>query len=78
MEAKKRYITVLNYENQQVYLHDYRPDLFDGSVDEFVRANHGDDRVIFMLHNHPPALWTKDLYYCNKEQAYSLINMEHE
>ena len=78
MKAKKRYITVLNYEYNTVYLYDYRPDMFDGSVDDFVRAHHGDDRVISMLHDRPPALWTKDIYYCNKEQAYSLINSKDE
>ena len=78
MKSDKKYITVLNYEYNTVYLYDYRPDMFDGNVEDFVRAHHGDDQVIFMLHSRPPALWTKDLYYCNKEQAYSLINSKDE
>jgi len=30
--------------------------------------------VNYMVHQYKPALWTKDVYYCTKEQAYQLTN----
>lgn len=76
MNRPYKYITVLDYSNGQVYLYDYdetemhRPD-------RFVAVRHNLDKVNYMVHQYPPALWTKDLYYCNREQAYQLTNEEN-
>ena len=68
-----KYITVLDYLNGQVYVYDY-----DATMDaeDFVTSRHDLDNVYFMVHKYTPALWTKNLYFCNREQAYRLHNEE--
>ena len=68
-----KYITVLDYLNGQVYVYDY-----DATMDaeDFVTSRHDLDNVYFMVHKYTPALWTKNLYFCNREQAYQLHSEE--
>ena len=73
--SKFKYITVLDFEKGQVYLYDFdlttTPD-----AEEFVASRHSLSNVEYMVHKYAPALWTKNLYYCNREQAYSLNSEE--
>ena len=73
MNRPYKYITVLDYSNNQVYLYDYDETEMPNAV-SFVSSRHDLDKVNYMVHQYTPALWTKDLYYCNREQAYQLTN----
>ena len=66
---------MLDYSNGQVYLYDYDKTEMPNAAD-FVKSRHDLDDVNYMVHQYTPALWTKDLYYCNREQAYQLTNEE--
>ena len=75
MNRPYKYVTVLDYSNGQVYLYDYdetKMPMFNAA--KFVELRHGLDKVNYMVHQYKPALWTKDLYYCKREQAYQLTN----
>ena len=48
------------------------------NAEEIVASRHSLDNVQYMVHRVAPALWTKNLYFCNREQAYSLDNAEKE
>jgi len=72
-----KYITVLNYTNGQVYVYDYDETTMP-SADKVVEARHDGDEVEYMVHKYTPALWTKDLYFCSREEAYRLQNDEQE
>ena len=75
MERPYKYITVLDYLNGQVYVYDY--DFSFGILaEDFVSNRHDLDNVEYMVHKYTPALWTKDLYFCTREQAYQLHNEE--
>ena len=78
MSRDFKYITVLNYTSGQVYVYDYDPTLFDGDAETFVFARHSPDEVHYMVHKYAPALWTKNLYFCTREEAYRLQNEEQE
>lgn len=71
MHRPCKYITVLDHSNGQVYLYDYDETEMP-SVENFVSSRHDLDKVNYMAHQYPPALWTKDLFYCNREQAYKI------
>ena len=73
MNRPYKYITVLDYSNGQVYLYDYDETEMPNAV-SFVSSRHDLNKVNYMVHQYIPALWTKDLYYCNREQAYQLTN----
>ena len=74
MDRPYKYITVLDYLKGQVYLYDYDQNKI--SAVTFVSNRHNLDDVHYMVHKYPPALWTKDLYYCSKEEAYQLTTKE--
>ena len=78
MDRPYKYITVLNYTNGQVYVYDYDPINFDGNAEDLVRARHYPDEVHYMVHKYAPALWTNNLYFCTREEAYRLQNEEQE
>ena len=67
MNKQYKYITVLDYTNGQVYIYDYNKDKY--SAKDFVDNRHDLKIVNYMVHNHKPALWTSDIYYCTREQA---------
>ena len=73
MNRPYKYITVLDYSNGQVYLYDYDETKMPNAAD-FIKTRHDLDDVNYMVHQYKPALWTKDVYYCTKEQAYQLTN----
>jgi len=75
MNRPYKYITVLDYSTGQVYLYDYDETEMPSAA-KFVESRHDLDKVNYMVHQYTPALWTKDLYYCNREQAYQLTNEE--
>ena len=75
MNRPYKYITVLDYSNGQVYLYDYEETEMPSAAN-FFSTRHNLDKVNYMVHQYTPALWTKDLYYCNREQAYQLTNEE--
>ena len=64
----------MNYTSGQVYVYDYNPELFDGDAETFVFAHHSPDDVHYMVHKYTPALWTKNLYFCSREEAYRLAH----
>ena len=66
-----KYITVLDYLNGQVYVYDYDATTMPDAED-VVSARHDLDNVEYMVHKYTPALWTKNLYFCNREEAYRL------
>lgn len=70
-----KYITVLDYEKGQVYVYDYDATTMPNAED-FVGFSHDLDNVEYMVHKYTPALWTKDLYFCTREEAYQLHNEE--
>lgn len=74
MDRPYKYITVLDYLKGQVYVYDY--DENEISAVTFVSNRHDLDNVHYMVHKYAPALWTKDLYFCTREQAYQLHNEE--
>lgn len=71
MEREFKYVTVLDYGNGQVYLYDYNPKDWDNAED-FVATRHDLDNIHYMAHKYKPALWTSDIYYCTRKQAYEL------
>lgn len=77
MERPYKYITVLDHSNEQVYLYDYDETKMP-SVADFVSSRHNLDKVNYMVHKYTPALWTKNLYYCGREEAYKLFNEKAE
>ena len=77
MDRPYKYITVLDYFKGQVYVYDYDETKMP-NAEEFVSLHHNMDDVHYMVHKYTPALWTKDLYFCNREQAYQLHNEEQE
>lgn len=76
MERPYKYITVLDYIKGQVYVYDY--DQNEISAVTLVSNRHDLESVHYMVHKWPPTLWTKDLYYCGREEAYKLINQKLE
>ena len=70
MEREYKYITVLDYIKGQVYVYDY--DKTKQSAKVFVANRHDIEDVHYMVHQYAPALWTKDLYFCNREEAYRI------
>ena len=76
MNKQYKYITVLDYSNGQVYVYDYNKDKY--SAKAFVDNRHDVKIVNYMVHNYKPALWTNDLYFCNREEAYKLFNEKAE
>lgn len=77
MKNKFKYITVLDYLKGQVYLYDFDETTMP-NAEEIVSSRHNLGDVEYMVHKFAPALWTKDLYYCNREQAYALQNEKEE
>ena len=77
MDRPYKYITVLDYLNGQVYVYDWDETTMMNAED-FVSKLHDMDNVYFMVHKYAPALWTKDLYFCTREEAYRLQNEEQE
>ena len=75
MDRPYKYITVLDFLKGQVYVYDYDEKTMVNAV-TFVSQRHDFDNVQFMVHKHTPALWTKDLYFCNREEAYRLAHDE--
>ena len=75
--SKFKYITVLDFESGQVYLYDFDP-MTMPNAEEVVASRHSLGNVEYMVHKYAPALWTKDLYYCNREDAYRLQNEREE
>ena len=73
LEREFKYVTVLDYGNGQVYLYDYDTESWP-NAEEFVATRHDLDNIHYMVHKYKPALWTKDTYYCTREQAYKLSN----
>jgi len=81
MERPYKYITALNYDTGQVYVFDYDEDTMP-SAKELIENKFGSQKVHYMVHKFKPALWTADLYFCNREEAYRLSEggqryMEH-
>lgn len=77
MERPYKYITALNYTTGQVYVFDYDEQTMPNAK-EFIENKFGSQEVQYMVHKHVPALWTSDLYFCNREQAYKLVNQKLE
>jgi hypothetical protein len=77
MDRPYKYITVLDYEKGQVYVYDYDATTMPNAED-FVSSYHDMDNVYYMVHKYAPALWTKNLYFCSREEAYRLQNEEQE
>jgi len=75
--SKFKNITVLEYESGQVYLYNFEP-MTMPNAEEVVASRHSLGNVEYMVHKFAPALWTKDLYYCNREDAYRLVNEKKE
>lgn len=75
MNRPYKYITVLDHSNGQVYLYDYDETKMPSAMN-FVSSRHDLDKVNYMVHKYTPALWTKNLYYCDREQAYQSTNEE--
>ena len=75
--SKFKYITVLDFESGQVYLYDFDP-MTMPNAEEVVASRHSLGDVQYMVHKYAPALWTKDLYYCSREDAYRLQNEREE
>jgi hypothetical protein len=75
--SKFKYITVLDFESGQVYLYDFDA-MAMPNAEEVVALRHNLDNVQYMVHKYAPALWTKDLYYCSREDAYRLQNEREE
>ena len=71
MERQYKYITVLDYIKGQVYVYDYDQNK-QPSAKNVVASRHVLEDVHYMVHQYTPALWTKDLYFCNREEAYRL------
>ena len=76
MERPYKYITVLDYIKGQVYVYDY--DQNQISAVKLVASRHDLESVHYMVHKYAPALWTKDLYFCGREEAYKLFNEKAE
>ena len=74
MNKPYKYITVLDYLKGQVYVYDYNQR--EISAVNLVSKFHDLDNVHYMVHQYAPALWTKDLYFCNREEAYRLAHDE--
>lgn len=74
MEKIYKYITVLDFVKGQVYVHDYNGT--NAGAEAFVDNLHDLSNVQYMVHEYTPALWTKDLYFCNREEAYRLQDTE--
>ena len=72
-----KYITVLDYIKGQVYIYDYDQNK-QPSAKNVVASRHVLEDVHYMVHKHWPALWTKDLYFCNREEAYRLSRDEDD
>ena len=77
MDTPFKYITVLDYLNGQVYVYDYDATTMPNAED-FVRLvrGHEESHSYYMVHKHPPALWTANLYYCSREEAHHLSHDE--
>ena len=75
--SKFKYITVLDFESGQVYLYDFDA-MTMPNAEEIVASRHNLDNVQYMVHKYAPALWTKNLYYCSREDAYRLQNEKEE
>jgi len=75
--SKFKYITVLDFESGQVYLYDFDP-MTMPNAEEVVASRHSLGDVQYMVHKYAPALWTKNLYYCSREDAYRLQNEREE
>ena len=76
MNKPYKYITVLDYLKGQVYVYDY--DQREISAVTFVSNRHDLDNVHYMVHQYTPALWTKDLYFCTREEAHRLALGEND
>lgn len=77
MDRPYKYITVLDYLKGQVYVYDYDA-MTMPNAEDFVARRHNMDDVYYMVHKFTPALWTKDLYFCNREEAYRLSHDEDD
>ena len=64
-------MTVLDYDKGQVYVYDYNKESWP-NAEEFVATRHDLDNVHYMVHKYTPALWTRDLYFCSREEAFRL------
>lgn len=76
MKKIYKYITVLDFVKGQVYVHDYNGTSED--VEAFVDNLHDLSNVQYMAHEYTPALWTNNLYFCSREEAYKLFNEKAE
>lgn len=70
MKNTHRYITVLDFVKGQVYVHDYNGTNEDAEA--FVDNLHDLANVEYMVHKYTPALWTRDLYFCSREEAMAI------
>jgi hypothetical protein len=59
MNQPYKYITVLNYTDGQVYLHDWDANTMP-NAEEFVSTLYSLDEVHYMVHQYKPALLTKE------------------
>lgn len=71
MSRPFKYITVLDYLKGQVYVYDY-DEMTMPNAEDVVSSRHDMDNVYYMVHKFTPALWTKDLYFCTREEAHRL------
>ena len=76
MKKIYKYITVLDFVKGQVYIHDYNQT--GEHAEAFVDNLHDLSNVHYMVHEYTPALWTNNLYFCSREEAYKLFNEKAE
>lgn len=74
MNADFKYITVLDYENGKVNVHQFD----GGDAETYVSDRYHMDNVYYMVHKSAPSLFVDNLYYCNREEVYRLYNEEDE
>ncbi len=68
MNADFKYITVLDYENGKVHVHQFN----GGDAETYVSDCYHMDNVYYMVHKSPPSLFVDDLYYCTRKEAYNI------
>ena len=68
MNADFKYITVLDYENGKVHVHQYN----GGDAETYVSDRYHMDNVYYMVRKSAPSLFVDDLYYCTRKEAYNI------
>ena len=64
----KKFITVLDYENGKVHVHEF----YGVDAETYVSDRYHMDNVYYMVHKSPPSLFVDDLYYCTRKEAYNI------